>query len=164
MGVGYCLTVDIDGSMIGCASAVEDYSVTLISPHVPLLIICAAVHALFMLYSCCMWWKRKDSDVFPEFTTVTEVGSSALHYTSISFCLILCMIMLQEKVKYENVKDQFEVVPRRGSLLKDGFLPVATYKQLVEEKAAAEEESEEHADDRGGPHGVVPIYEKAEDV
>lgn len=88
--------------------------------------------------------------------------SSAVHQHYL--CLILYMIMLQEKVKYENVKDQFEVVPRRGSLLKDGFLPVATYKQLVEEKAAAEEELEEHADDRGGPHGVVPIYEKAEDV
>lgn len=73
MGVGYCLTVNIDGSMIGCASAVEDYSVTLITPHVPLLMICAAVHALFMLYTCCMWWKRKESDVFPEFTTLTEV-------------------------------------------------------------------------------------------
>jgi hypothetical protein len=90
MGVGYCLTVDIDGSMIGCASAVEDYSVTLITPHVPLLMICAAVHALFMLYTCCMWWKRKDSDVFPEFTTVIEVGLSVLQYTnSISYCLIL---------------------------------------------------------------------------
>lgn len=75
--------------------------------------------------------------------------------------------MPQEKVKYENVKDQFEVVPRRGSLLKDGFLPVATYKQLVqpdqgeekEEKAAAEESEEQQQ-----PDGIIPIYKKAEDV
>lgn len=68
------------------------------------------------------------------------------------------------------MKDQFEVVPRRGSLLKDGFLPVATYKQLVqpdqgeEEKAAEEEESDKHADDEKTQLGAVPIYEKAEDV
>lgn len=68
------------------------------------------------------------------------------------------------------MKDQFEVVPRRGSLLKDGFLPVATYKQLVqpdqgEEEKAAEEESDKHsADDEQTQLGAVPIYEKAEDV
>jgi len=71
-------------------------------------------------------------------------------------------LILQEKVKYLNVKDQFEVVPNRGSLLKDGFLPVTTYKQLVQPGDQVEEKSAEGSID--GPHGGVPIYEKAEDV
>ena len=75
--------MSIDGSLIGCASAVEDYAVTLISPHVFLLAMCAAVHGLFMLYSCCMWWKRKESDVFPEFTTATQVSTACHNDTNL---------------------------------------------------------------------------------
>ena len=62
------------------------------------------------------------------------------------------------------MKDQFEVVPKRGSLLKDGFLPAATYKQLVQPDLGEEksvDDSAQHLD--SGQHGGIPIYER-EDV
>lgn len=58
-----------------------------------------------------------------------------------------------------NVKDQFEVVPKRGSLLMDGFLPVTTYKQLAqpEEEKSAEDSSIQN--DHGHRDDGVPIFE-----
>jgi hypothetical protein len=77
LGVGFCLDVRVKSSSMGCASEVEDYAVTLITPHFAMLLFSSAVSLLFMTYSCCMWWKRKDSDLFPEF--VTDVKVSLLH-------------------------------------------------------------------------------------
>lgn len=67
-GVGACLLEEITGETSGCASAVEDYVVALIAPHSIVLMIVSTFNLLFMLLSCCMWWKRKETDVFPEVT------------------------------------------------------------------------------------------------
>ncbi|KAJ1442002.1 hypothetical protein B484DRAFT_90295 [Ochromonadaceae sp. CCMP2298] len=97
LGVGFCLDVPIRTGSLGCASAVEDYAVALISIHSTMLIVASIFSLLFMLYSCCMWWKRKDDDVFPEFTTDVQV-----------------------KYQYKHVKDQFQVQPKKNLLVKEG--------------------------------------------
>ena len=38
MGVGFCLTNEANAASFGCASGMEDYAVSKISPHVPVLI------------------------------------------------------------------------------------------------------------------------------
>lgn len=73
LAVSSCLDATIYSYTIGCASAVEDYAVALISPHATMLIVTAVISMLFMLYSCCLWWKRKESDIFPEFVAETKV-------------------------------------------------------------------------------------------
>jgi hypothetical protein len=73
LGVGFCLDVDIESGSQGCASVVEDYAVSLITMHSAMMFVCAAISLVFMTYSCCMWWKRKESDVFPEFVTDVKV-------------------------------------------------------------------------------------------
>mmetsp|Transcript_13382 Transcript_13382/g.18137 ORF Transcript_13382/g.18137 Transcript_13382/m.18137 type:complete len:93 (+) Transcript_13382:951-1229(+) len=46
-----------------------------------------------MIISCCMWWKRKETDIFPEF------GAEKL-----------------QSLRYSSVKYQFEVMPRRNRM------------------------------------------------
>ena len=75
LGAGNCLTVDVYPNSIGCASAIETYMISLIQPHALMLLGCSAFNMLFMITSCCMWWKRKSSDVFPEFLTEKKVSS-----------------------------------------------------------------------------------------
>lgn len=76
LGVGFCLDVTIKEDSLGCASIVEDYAVELIAPHSIMLLVSSAFSLLFMTYSCCMWWKRKETDLFPEFVTDVKVGFS----------------------------------------------------------------------------------------
>ena len=73
LGVGFCLDVAIRSESLGCASVVEDYAVQLISPHSVMLLASSAFSLLFMTYSCCMWWKRKETDLFPAFVTDVKV-------------------------------------------------------------------------------------------
>jgi hypothetical protein len=100
LGVGFCMDVKIKSDSLGCASAVEDYATQLISPHSVMLLVSSAMSLLFMTYSCCMWWKRKDADLFPEFVTEVKVRTPAValrrvscsmmnHYAT---CLILCLL------------------------------------------------------------------------
>lgn len=100
LGVGFCLNVDIKKDSLGCASTVEDYAVGLIAPHSVMLLVSSAFSLLFMTYSCCMWWKRKDADLFPAFVTEVKVNR-----------------------QYKFVKDQFEVVPKKDLLIVEGFVP-----------------------------------------
>lgn len=100
MGVDFCLLKDVEPDTFGCASEVEDYVTGQISGTVVLLIMCAIVNLLFMLFACCMWWKRKESDIFPEF--VPEKTRS---------------------IDYNKVRFQFEVVPKENLLVKEGFIP-----------------------------------------
>ena len=74
LGVGNCIDDDVQQSGIGCASALEDFVVGQISPHTAMLIMVSLVSLQFMTYACCMWWKRKESDVFPDFVTETKVN------------------------------------------------------------------------------------------
>jgi len=104
LGVGFCLnTQDIDKSAIGCAAATEDYVIALISGHAVMIMMSSTFNAIFMLFACCMWWKRKETDIFPEF--VTEKNTS---------------------VQYAQVKDQFVVIPMKNLLRAEGYLPQLT--------------------------------------
>lgn len=78
LGVGFCLDAEISPASTGCASAVEDYATQLIEPHSIMLLVSSGMSLLFMTYSCCMWWKRKSTDLFPEFVTEVKVTSPAL--------------------------------------------------------------------------------------
>jgi hypothetical protein len=69
LGVGFCTSNNVFDSSIGCASAVEDYVGNLVSPQVSFLLFTDAFVGLAMLYSCCMLWKRREEDVFPEIAT-----------------------------------------------------------------------------------------------
>lgn len=100
LGVGFCLTQDVDGATAGCASATEDYVSTFVIPQVPMLIGCSILNLAYMLIACCMWWKRKESDVFPAFLNPPK-----------------------SKVEYKNVPSEFELLPIPGILVKEKFLP-----------------------------------------
>ena len=67
MGLGFCIENAVTGSTSGCSALMEAYMVSLISPHALMLLGAAAFNAIAMLISCCMFWKRKEPDVFPEF-------------------------------------------------------------------------------------------------
>jgi len=84
----------------GCASAVEDYAATLISSSGTTMISAAFINLLAMLVSCCMWWKRKPDDVFPDFLREARVGA----------------------VEYGKVKEQFEIKPKEHYLDLRGFI------------------------------------------
>lgn len=77
LGISFCLNNDIQSSSLGCASATEDYVVALISPHAPIILGCCVLNMLYMIIACCMWWKRKETDVFPDFLTENKV----IYYT-----------------------------------------------------------------------------------
>lgn len=66
LGVGFCTKEDVTTSTIGCASLVEDYVASQISPTVTFLSAACVINGISMLYACCMFWKRKESDVFPQ--------------------------------------------------------------------------------------------------
>lgn len=70
LGVGFCLDNEVGA---GCAPLVEEYVVLQVQPHALLVVMCSAFNALSMLFACCMWWKRKESDIFPEFGGADKV-------------------------------------------------------------------------------------------
>ena len=68
MAVGIC--VDDDAAQFnsfGCASFFEDYVAAFVGPQALLLMGSSGMNILSMIVSCCMLWKRKNSDVFPDF-------------------------------------------------------------------------------------------------
>lgn len=67
LGVSYCLSKSLDSNSRGCASQVEDYAIKIIEPHGFAIAVVSSLNLLMMIYACCMWWKRKEYDVFPEF-------------------------------------------------------------------------------------------------
>lgn len=82
LGVSYCLTNALDSNSRGCASAVEDYVGLLVEPHGYTIIILSSFNFIMVFLCCCMWWKRKEYDVFPEFNDENTVR---LIYALISF-------------------------------------------------------------------------------
>lgn len=74
LGAGNCLDTTVEADSIGCASYVEDWVVNKISPHAIMLIVSSFINLLYMLIACCMWWKRRETDVFPEFIVGNKVG------------------------------------------------------------------------------------------
>lgn len=73
LGVSFCLQDAITPNSAGCASAAEDYVSKLLAPHGPIIMALSLFSALFIILSCCMYFKRKETDVFPAFTTQPEV-------------------------------------------------------------------------------------------
>jgi hypothetical protein len=67
LGTGFCLEQEIDPGTVGCASATEDFVSALIKPHALLFIGLSILNFLYMCLACVMWWKRKESDVFPTY-------------------------------------------------------------------------------------------------
>lgn len=84
MAVGNC--VDDDAKIFnsyGCANYLEDFIATFVGPQSVMLVGSSAMNIISMLLSCCMLWKRKDSDVFPDFTR-DKVGELVFAFYNIS--------------------------------------------------------------------------------
>ena len=98
-GLGYCIMNPIKPEVVGCASRVEDTMVGVIQPIAVLTLGTVIFNVYAMLLACCMWWKRKANDVFPDIN------------------------LAKGGIDYNEVRDQFEVRPLTNVLVKKGFLP-----------------------------------------
>jgi hypothetical protein len=130
-GTGFCLDNEVDANSIGCASSVEDYVADIIDARTTVLIVAALLHVLTMMYSGCMYCKRKESDVFP------EVGQGIVD------------------VDFQKIRDEFEVVPDRDALQRLGFLPKE--KRGTNEERKDEQQSKENGENKveeRGPNDV----------
>lgn len=78
-----------------------------------------------MTIACCMWWKRKETDIFPEFQNEKLVRPFREHRLKEGLVTnsMNGINVLQHTIKYENVKYEFEVMPKRHALQLQGFLP-----------------------------------------
>ncbi len=88
LGVGFCLGKDLKDSSLGCASYVEDYLSGIVGPNAVMLILLSLFNFFAMLIACCMYWKRKEGDIFPAFSVEKEVCVSR----HIIFVLILYLL------------------------------------------------------------------------
>lgn len=151
LGVSFCLNNEITETSLGCASYMEDYVISLISPHAPMFLGLSVFSFLYMLVCCCMWWKRKDTDVFPDFLNANKVVSEE---EKAKAALLKKEKESQEKkktaeeddpvklaarakklvadpykmldikdVEYAEVPDLFVVVPQPRILVDEGFVP-----------------------------------------
>lgn len=109
MGLGFCVSKDVDEDSVGCVSAMEDYMVSLIGPHATVLLASTAFNVISMLIACCMFWKRKEYDVFPEFRAPT----------------------VPRNHEYKNVKEQYEIMPNEAVLKLKGFVPHTSDEELA---------------------------------
>lgn len=123
MGAGFCVTQPVTSTSLGCANITEVYVTSQLTGLVFTLIVSAMVNFMFMTIACCMWWKRKRTDVFPAF--VVDQSTT---------------------VKFENVKYQYEVMPKKKLLQKENFLPdedqLALLKVKKKKKVVVFEEKE----------------------
>lgn len=67
LAVGYCLNNAPVSTSSGCSYYTELYVINLISAHASIFLGLSGFSLMFMLLGCCMWWKRKETDVFPDF-------------------------------------------------------------------------------------------------
>lgn len=67
LGGGGCVELDIEDSMKGCADVLEGVIANKVAPHALIIMGSSGLSFLSMMISCCMYWKRKESDVFPDF-------------------------------------------------------------------------------------------------
>jgi len=130
LGLGYCLKREITADSSGCGSKVEDLMIETITPIAYFVIGSVALNLYCMLLACCMWWKRKANDVFPDIK------------------------LAPGQVVYEDVRDQFEVKPQHNVLVKKGFLPETDkvrLKYLLEEEVKEQATSMHLSAKRAGP-------------
>ena len=105
MGVASCvnlLSLGVKSDSKGCADEVELYVANLLLPTANFVMGTTLFNFISMLYACCLLWKRKETDVFPEFT----VDLSAI-----------------KDIDYKEVPHEFAVLPTRSILSRRGFLP-----------------------------------------
>ena len=101
MGAGDCFNNEVTADSTGCVQAIEDYIVGLITLHILVILYAAIFNYCGMYMQCCMWWKRKREDAFPNI--FAEVRA---------------------EFDYHSVKHQFEVIAEPGLLTKRGYLKV----------------------------------------
>jgi hypothetical protein len=117
-GLGYCLDVEVDDESLGCASNVEDFMAGSISFPGTIVLGLGFINLIAMLLACCVWWKRKESDVFP--AVKVDMGENP-------------------KFNFHVVKDQFTVKPAANVLAKKNFLPMPRLLRLEIERLAEQE-------------------------
>ena len=105
LGVSYCLTNEPNEFSKGCAQATEEVAISLIFSHGLLTAGLTIFNFLSMVWACCMYWKRKEIDVFP------SAGDNA------------GVNLENPKLDFFKTPNQFEVVPKSNYLKVVGFLP-----------------------------------------
>ena len=74
MGVGACVSENPKVyNVVGCADKMEAWLISQVTMNALFLIGSGAMNGLCMLVVCCMFWKRKDSDTFPDFADEEKV-------------------------------------------------------------------------------------------
>ena len=116
-GIGYCLDVEVDSESLGCASFVEDFMANAIAFSGLILMGLTFFNVFSMFLACCVWWKRKESDVFPKFEV--DMGDD-------------------EKKSFHMIPDQFEVKPLDQILQRKRFLPMPRLLRLELERQEEE--------------------------
>ncbi len=110
MGVGDCINYDAKlFNAFGCADKLDQWIIAQVAPSAVFLLGSSAINILAMLISCCMLWKRKDSDVFPDFISENKFTDEKDKPTRI--------------IVYDRIKDNVVVKPQPDILYKRGFLP-----------------------------------------
>ena len=123
MGLGFCIESAVTGSTAGCSALMEAYMVSQISPHAFLLIACSAFNGLAMLIACCMFWKRKEPDVFPEFRA-PHVPVRADCSVLLSAVGVLYVYVMSVCVAHSHVRERARAVqhhPARGGAEDQGL-------------------------------------------
>lgn len=109
MGVGDCVNYDAkDFNAYGCADKLDQWIIDQVAPSALFLLGSSAINMLTMLISCCMLWKRKDSDVFPDFISENKFTDDKDKPARI--------------IVYDRIKDNVVVKPQPDILYKRGFL------------------------------------------
>ena len=120
LALGYCLERPLIDTSSGCALFVEETLVASISTIGVMLVVLTAINVYTMLLSCCMWWKRKETDVFPNFEVILDQTG---------------------KSDFSKILNQFEVKPQYEILSKRNFLPMPKLLKLELARVAKEEET-----------------------
>jgi hypothetical protein len=84
LGIGFCIENPNFQFTKGCAQNVEDYLIKQVSPHVYLIIIAMLMCLVTALLSCCMYIKRKETDIFPEIYGKPQVNIPLIMTTIIN--------------------------------------------------------------------------------
>jgi len=110
MGAGNCVELTTGDTSKGCSLAVETYVATLVAPQSVILVGSSFMNVLCMLICCCMFWKRKEFDVFPDYINNQQDVNPRF-------------------ANYLKIKDNVVVVPVKDYLLDKGFLPPPNVKE-----------------------------------
>ena len=142
LGLGYCLERELSDNSLGCASFVEDAMAASIATTGVMLVVLSVFNLYAMLISCCMWWKRKETDVFPSFAVGAKINVLNKETNKPEL----------QTVDFHKIQTEFEVKPAYEVLAKRKFLPMPRHLKVelarqkeeaavIEAKAAADREA-----------------------